>query len=48
MSEYAGHDPDNDELLPEQSADDTDSGWGERPDTTADDERIAREKPPHY
>ena len=44
VSEQAGHD---DELLPEQSADDTDRGWGERPDED-DDQRIAREKPPHY
>ena len=33
---------------PEQSTDDTDLGWGERPDEADDDERIAREKPPHY
>ena len=32
---------------PEQSTDDTDVGWGEAPDED-DDERIAREKPPHY
>jgi hypothetical protein len=32
----------------EQSEDDTDRGWGERPDEADDDERIAREKPPHY
>ena len=44
MSEPAGHD---EELLPEQSVDDTDRGWGEPPDED-DDERIAREKPPHY
>jgi hypothetical protein len=43
MSEPAGHDP----VPPEQSEDDTDRGWGERPDED-DDERIAREKPPHY
>ena len=33
---------------PEQSTDDTDVGWGERLDEAEDDERIAREKPPHY
>jgi hypothetical protein len=32
---------------PEQSTDDTDRGWGERPDAD-DDERFLREKPPHY
>ena len=47
MSEYAGQDPD-DELLPEQSTDDTDSGWGERPHESDDDERLTREVPPHY
>ena len=35
------------EVPPEQSTDDTDIGWGDRPDKD-DDERIAREKPPHY
>lgn len=48
MSERAGYD---DELLPEQTSDDTDVGWGEAPpdDTeTADDERLRREKPPHW
>ena len=46
MSEPGGHEP---EGPPEQSTDDTDVGWGERPDEDDDDdERIAREKPPHY
>jgi hypothetical protein len=45
VSEPAGTDPD---LPLEQSEDDTDRGWGERPDEADDDERIAREKPPHY
>jgi hypothetical protein len=44
MSEPAGYD---EELLPEQTTDDTDRGWGEHPDRD-DDERIARERPPHY
>jgi hypothetical protein len=44
MSEPAGHEA---EGAPEQSTDDTDLGWGEQPDED-DDERIAREKPPHY
>jgi hypothetical protein len=30
----------------EQSTDDTDRGWGEAPED--DDERLTREKPPHY
>jgi len=45
MSEPSGPEA---EVPPEQSTDDTDIGWGERPDEADDDERIAREKPPHY
>jgi hypothetical protein len=43
MTERYGEDP-----LPDQTSDDTDDGWGERTDEAGDDERIAREKPPHY
>jgi hypothetical protein len=48
VSERAGYD---DELLPEQTSDDTDVGWGEPPPDdaeSADDERLRREKPPHW
>jgi hypothetical protein len=47
MSESPGYD---DQLLPDQTTDDTDRGWGEHPDAddAGDDERIARERPPHY
>jgi hypothetical protein len=45
MSENAGYD---DEVLPEQTSDDTDRGWSERPDDESDDERLIREKPPHW
>jgi hypothetical protein len=47
VSEDAGH---GDETWPERSSDDTDEGWGELPDDpdTDDDERILREKPPHW
>ena len=39
----------DDEGLPEQTADDTDRGWGEQADDEADDdERLIREKPPHW
>lgn len=39
----------DDELFPEQTADDTDRGWGEHPgDEDDDDERLIREKPPHW
>jgi hypothetical protein len=45
MSEDAGYD---DAVLPEQTADDTDLGWGEHPDESDDVERLLREKPPHW
>jgi hypothetical protein len=32
---------------PEQSAEDTDSAWGERPDP-GDDERLYGDRPPHW
>lgn len=41
--------PDDDEIFPEQTADDTDRGWGEdHADEVDDDERLRREKPPHW
>jgi hypothetical protein len=46
MSENQGHD--DDAPLPEQTTDDTDRGWGEQPDEADDDERLLREKPPHW
>ena len=48
VSEEQGYD---DELLPDQTTDDTDRGWGEHPDDPdglTDDERLIREKPPHW
>jgi hypothetical protein len=33
-------------ILPDQTTDDTDEGWGERP--SADDERFLAERPPHW
>ena len=48
MSENQGYE---DEVLPEQTTDDTDRGWGEQADETDeadDDERLLREKPPHW
>lgn len=33
-------------VLPEQTADDTDHGWGERGDSN--DERLLAERPPHW
>ncbi|MEU4271014.1 hypothetical protein [Streptomyces sp. NPDC026092] len=40
-----------DDPLDQQSADDTDRGWGERPpggDSSADLARFLEEKPPHH
>ncbi|MCX5048804.1 MULTISPECIES: hypothetical protein [unclassified Streptomyces] len=41
-----------DDPLDQQSSDDTDRGWGERPgaggDATADLKRFLDEKPPHH
>jgi hypothetical protein len=45
MSEDQGYD---DATLPEQTTDDTDLGWGEPPEEADDDERLLREKPPHW
>ncbi len=33
-------------VLPEQTADDTDRGWGERP--TGNEDRLLEERPPHW
>jgi hypothetical protein len=33
------------EVLPDQTGDDTDVGWGERP---SDDDSIRYERPPHW
>lgn len=33
-------------VLPEQSTDDTDLGWGERSDSN--DERLLADRPPHW
>jgi hypothetical protein len=51
MSESQGED---DAVLPDQTTDDTDRGWGEQADhaddadDADDDERLLREKPPHW
>ena len=39
--------PRDDLALPTQSEDDTDVGWGELPEPD-DDERLSRERPPHW
>jgi len=40
-------DPDGEPVLPLKSREDTDAGWGERPEPD-DDERLYRERPPHW
>jgi hypothetical protein len=48
MSEGQGED---EAALPDQTTDDTDRGWGEQADDADDaddDERLLREKPPHW
>jgi len=35
-------------VLPSRGADDTDQGWGERPEDDDPDERLRREVPPHW
>jgi hypothetical protein len=32
----------------EQSRDDTDTGWGERPDEEAQDQWLREQRPPHW
>jgi hypothetical protein len=34
------------EILPDQTGDDTDAGWGER--TASNDDRLLAERPPHW
>ena len=38
--------PDDKPVLPVPSQDETDVGWGEAPE--ADDERLRRDRPPHW
>jgi hypothetical protein len=40
-------DPDDAPVLPVQSREDTDAGWGE-PAEPDDDERLFRDRPPHW
>lgn len=40
-------DPDDEPVLPAQSREDTDAGWGE-PAGPDDDERLHRDRPPHW
>lgn len=36
------------EILPDQTSDDTDSGWGEWRGGEDDDARLINERPPHW
>jgi hypothetical protein len=45
---HAGpQDLDDKPVLPAQSQDETEVGWGERPEPD-DDERLYRDRPPHW
>ena len=35
-------------VLPEQTRDDTDEGWGERAHANTNDERLLEDRPPHW
>jgi hypothetical protein len=39
--------PDPRPVLPQRGSDETDAGWGERPEPD-DDERLRQDRPPHY
>jgi len=40
---------DDEPVLPEQTRDDTDGAWGDRPEEDReDDDRFLRERPPHW
>ena len=43
----AAPDPDDRPVLPLQSRDETDVGWGEQPEQD-DDERLRQDRPPHW
>jgi DNA-binding ferritin-like protein (Dps family) len=36
------------QILPDQTRDDTDRGWGERRRDDSNDDRLLRERPPHW
>jgi hypothetical protein len=38
--------PTDEPALPEQSREDTDAAWGERPESA--DDRLYRDRPPHW
>jgi hypothetical protein len=36
------------EIIPDQTSDDTDVGWGEWRGTDSDDDRLLEDRPPHW
>ena len=36
------------QILPDQTRDDTDRGWGERRRDDSNDDRLLNERPPHW
>jgi hypothetical protein len=45
-AQRAGEPRDNEKLLPDETADDTDAGWGERRESN--DQRLIEDRPPHW
>ncbi len=41
-------DDDDLDVLPDQTSDDTDTGWGEWRGGVGDDDRLLEERPPHW
>ncbi len=41
-------DDDDLDVLPDQTSDDTDTGWGEWRGGGGDDDRLLEERPPHW
>ena len=41
-------DDDERSALPVRSTDETDLGWGDKPDRDDDDSRLLRDRPPHW
>lgn len=39
---------DGPEILPDQTSDDTDLGWGEWRDSGGNDDRLLEDRPPHW
>lgn len=43
-----GSSPPAERVRPEQTTDDTDAGWGERPDEDSHERWLREQRPPHW